>query len=415
MTTPLSFSASNIDRRLLCPGSAYEEAKYPSEKSAYADEGTFAHFIAEQCLNLDMHAADVYGVDEVVEYPTFEGTEEATITVDILAYVQDYIDYVEAIMANFDGCLHYVELAVDVSTWTREGQKSVVDSAVWIEDTRELHIIDFKYGKGVEVEAYENGQLLLGALGTLSHIIETQGPVDIESYHLHIVQPRRNHYDKWTQTQNDVAQWANSTRKKVHRIMTDDEGALPLIPTDKGCRFCKAKPHCRALADQALATVSEGFDNIITPFREALEIPQVDVKDVATLTLQEVFDCLYNVDLIKIWCKALEAQAQAYLESGEKPERCDFKLVRSKTNRVWTDEDKADRALGRAGLDVKARFQPRKLITPPTAEKLLGKKHKVMTSHVTKPEGGLTIARLSDKRDEVVTAPLDGFEAVTGD
>ena len=61
-------------------------------------------------------------------------------------------------------------------------------SASDAEDRGELHIIDFKYGQGVLVEAEENPQMMLYALGALRLF---DSLYDITEVSMSIYQPRR--------------------------------------------------------------------------------------------------------------------------------------------------------------------------------------------------------------------------------
>ncbi len=394
-TQTLRFPASGEHRWGTCLASVREEPKYPRTESKYAAEGTLAHKEFE---------AIALGNESLLG----ETIDGQVVTQDVVANVANAFDYVLMVTQSEEAPdFSDSELQVDISPWTKPGQKGSIDLV--IVDGGVLHVMDLKYGQGVEVYANNNGQLMLYALGAIDELDMIYGPFD--EVHLHILQPRRDHYDKWVTTVDALEAWGKDTKAKVDRIIATEE--LPYNPSDKACRFCRAKGECRALAEQALSTVSDGFSDIVASFEEAHK-DAMDLYDARALTNEEVFNVLDNVDMVRLFLKAIEAKAQALLESGGEPEGCQYKLVRSKTNRVWVDETKAEKAMARAGLDIKERRKPIQPISPAQAEKKLGKKHMIMTRHVNKPEGGLTIAHNSDKRPAVdrVADAIEGFDGV---
>lgn len=400
----LRFPASSADRWLTCLASVREEMKRPRETSEYADDGLIAHALADLCLTLQCPAND-FVAGELIDV---DGKNRA-IDEDHIAYVQEYIDYVHMVMASCEDPQLFVEVQLDLSPWTIQGQTAIGDVVIVDAAVGNLHVIDLKYGKGVEVEAYHNGQMSLYGAASIDQLEPLFG--EFKDVTLHIAQPRRNHWDSWVTTRPFIMEWANGqVVRTVKRIITSDEDSLPYAPSDKACRFCRAKKDCRALADEALATVSEGFGELIQPFDPDPGYPDLSTKDVPPLTPEEIFRCLHNVDMIKIWCKAVEAQGQLLLEQGQAPKPCGFKLVEGKTNRVWLENDKIERALARAGLDVNERREPVKVISVAQAEKKLGKKHRLMgDKYVLKPKGGLTVARESDKRAAIIVDVTEGF------
>ena len=413
----LRFPAHSSPRWLNCLGSVREVNTVPFvHSSIYADEGIFAHAISENCGKMECDVKDLYQPGETI---TLEKVSHE-IDNDMIVNVQDHRDYVSMVASSCTSPSVYCELKLSVADWTVAGQQVTIDDLILdVDGTNTVHIIDLKYGKGVTVDAYENEQLGLYSLAVYDYLMGhcVGGDVnDSTVFKMHISQPRRTHTDSWEMTLKELLSWGEHVRKTVSRVVKNSD--LPLVPGDKQCRFCPVKDSengCRALADASLSTASEGFGNLIEPMAEAQKRshPDIELKDVNSLTPEEIFDCLHNVDMVRIFLKALEAQAQTLLESHKAPDDVDFKLVRSKTNRAWADEVKADRALQRAGLDVKTRYQPRQLLTPPQAEKLIGKKHLVMSDkYVHKPTGGITIARMSDKRDAVNIDPTEGFESV---
>lgn len=140
---------------------------------------------------------------------------------------------------------------------------SVIVGDTWI------HIIDLKYGRGVQVFAEENEQLMLYALGALDQF-DLLG--EIETVRMTVHQPRLNHVDSWTCSVEHLRafeQRAIAAGKRALNLAdgcdTGDGGAIEdlpgmLNPGPDQCRFCKAKATCPALRDQVLATVAGDFE-----------------------------------------------------------------------------------------------------------------------------------------------------------
>lgn len=161
-------SASSAHRWLVCTPSARIETNYIEEPSIYAIEGTKAHKVAEYMLLSDEPPSKQ--LQEEWEISSEEFSEMVECAREYSNYVGDYLVFSER--ARF-------EHKVDYSPWV-PGGFGTLDFMSVIGNT--LHIIDYKYGRGQEVQASNNPQLMLYALGCLSD--------DIQEIELHIVQPR---------------------------------------------------------------------------------------------------------------------------------------------------------------------------------------------------------------------------------
>ena len=399
-TQRLRFPPSSAPRWLNCLASVREEQKYKKEQSDYASEGIDAHKVAELCMLDGVEPLVVDGVDQE--------TAEA---------IQEYIDYIEMIKSKYPNdsvITEYTELELDLSPWIIKGQTGKADNVILCEKSNgetHLDVIDLKFGRGVQVEAYENEVMLIYA-GAI--IYEMSLYYDITTITIHIAQPRRNHYDSWKVTPTMVDKFMNERVKPtVKRIIASDQSDLPYVPTDKGCEFCRARVDCRALADRSLATVAEGFDNLIEPL-DAFEVEPLGVREIPPLTADEVFRCMENLDLIDIWQKAIKERVKQLLENGEAPDNCNYKRVLSTKHRQWHDEEKADKAIGRQGIKAKDRRTEPKLRSPKQIEGLLGKNHKVIKEHAYTPQGVPIVVKKTDKRpaiDEQATEGFDNLEA----
>ena len=135
----LSPSASH--RWIECPPSVRLTELMEDKPSAYADEGTLAHSIAEGKLKSHLGYA---------ENPI--KCEDALMD----EYTDDYVAFVDEQMSVLENPSAFVEQRVDCSKYVPECFGTC--DALIISDGV-LHICDLKYGTGIKVEAVGNDQL----------------------------------------------------------------------------------------------------------------------------------------------------------------------------------------------------------------------------------------------------------------
>jgi hypothetical protein len=237
---------------------------------------------------------------------------------------------------------------------------------------------------------------------------------------MHIVQPRREHYDKFVMSADSLRAWgANVVKPRAKLAQKRDAPRIPGSHCDF-CRVAKAPPPhgpCRALTEKVLRTVADGFDIIATDGKPPANEVGVLYKDLTSLTHAEIANVLDNLDMIEACTGGVRGAALDALQAGQLIPN--YKLVRGRSNRAWdkaVEQATIDRAMARdlrkKGKDAKARFEPLALISPPKYEKLIGKDSRVMDKYVVKPDGALTIAPVGDKRPAVIVDVAgDGFDS----
>ena len=382
MAEHAKLSASGSQRWLNCPASVRMEEAFPDESSSYADEGSAAHELAELCLRKNTDA-DKYLGKAFKEYPDYPVDHEMADSVQL------YLDYVRGLKGEL-----LVEQRVDFSEWVPEGF-GTSDAIVMGQDNDEgiATVIDLKYGKGVRVDAKDNTQAMLYALGALS---EYDFIYDCDLFRLVIVQPRLDHISEWDIKRSDLLKWADIVKEKAELTLQED---APFSPGEKQCRFCRAKANCRALAEHSLQVAAEEFRSVVTP---------ITVKDISQLDNGEIAALLPQLNLIADWIKSVEAYALQELELGR--DVPGYKLVAGRSIRKWRDDTEAEQSL-RTRLKVSEIFT-KNLVSPAQAEKLLGKGHPLLGKLVIKPEGKPTIAPNSDKRPALKSSVEDDFQRV---
>lgn len=129
------------------------------------------------------------------------------------------------------------------------------------------------------------------------------------------------------------------------------------------------------------------------------------MKDAERMSVEEIAAVLPRLATIKSWCDAVASHAENLALTGVPIEG--YKLVTSRTNRKWADEQEAIRAMGM--LTNEPVFS-RKPISPSKAIAMLGKNCDSVNALIVKPEGKPTLVPVSDRRPALDT--LDGFDVI---
>jgi hypothetical protein len=388
-------SPSSAHRWIRCPGSVALEKDLPNTSSEFADEGTDAHELAAMVLTDRAHQAFAY-----------EGrvlSKGFTATKEMCEYVQKYVDTVLEYCGESNTLL--VEQRLPISHVTgEEGAAGTSDAVILTADGEELQVHDLKYGMGVEVDAEENEQLMLYALGAL----EEFGMLgDFKRVRMVIHQPRRQHLSEWDCTVEELLAFGRQVKGSAS-LATLVVGGAPLVPGDKQCRFCKAKATCPALAAKVQEEIGADFDELL--------VEQGTTREVRLLPLEQLSKHMQAVDIIEDWCRAVRQAVHAeLLAGGDVP---GFKLVQGRQgNREWTSKDEAESTMKAMRLKLDQMYKM-SIISPTDAEKLLAKDNprrwSTLQKLITRSEGKPSVAPVSDKRPAIIVKPVSSdFDDLT--
>lgn len=395
---------SAAHRWMHCPGSVRLSDGMPNETSSFAAEGTAAHELCAAVLTEGGFVADRLGryVDvktaKIVDTP--EGTDDENrffeITEEMADAVAMYVDHVKGLAGANSGL--DVEQRLDM-THLHPGIFGTGDATVFDPVGRRLHVCDFKYGKGVAVDADDNPQLLLYAAGAARRLHNAQ----IEKLTMHIVQPRAPHpkgpirsYEidllDLFEFEDTLAAAAAETDKPDAAVVAGD-----------WCRFCPAQPVCPTVRAKRLAAAAEEFGDVGEPI--ALAPPE-------TLSDEKLGALLREADQIGNYVKAVQEYAHAQAMAGKMP--AGFKLVAKRAVRKWRNDDEAKAKLLALAIEP---FEEPKLKSPAKVEgqfpgKNKAERQKAMADLVEAKSSGTNLVPSEDPRPAVVVGAANEFDSV---
>ncbi len=349
---------SGAKKWLNCTKSVQLESLSPQKDTSYTQEGTLAHTICEKLLK----------------------GQEVDCAKDMLQYCIGYKDYCIEQTSKLKNPMTYIETKLDLSAYIPNGFGTADFIAIG-ENT--LIIVDFKYGKGVEVSAQENPQLMIYALGALDMFDYIY---DIKKVELHIYQPRIDNVDSFNISVERLKEFGKIV---VERSQMAYNG-LGECSAGKHCveGFCRAKGYCKAFSEYNLQLEEFGY------------------SDKNLLTSKDLANIIERSETLESWVKSVKEYALALMLGGGKVEG--LKLVKGRSRRVIVNEDKAIEILTQSGYKD---ITNTKLKGITELEKLVGKKDfsKLLGDSIEKVEGSPTLAPISDKRAEYVvnSAELD--------
>ncbi len=357
-------SASSSHRWLNCNPSARLEQEFEDRETTAAAEGTAAHALAEHKLRKALKLRSTRPTSP------FDSDEMEVHTDDYVTFVMEQVSEAQKLCSDPKVL---IEQRLDFSCFVPEGFGT--GDCIIVAD-KLLHIIDFKYGQGILVEATENPQMMLYALGALRLF---DNLYDIEQVAMTIFQPRRENISTWCISVPELNAWTETILVPGAERAFNGEGEY--IP-GSWCTFCKASARCRARADRQL------------------QLTKYEFAKPPLLMDEEIEEILSLLDDLTKWANEIQTYAQnAAIQHGK--EWNGFKIVESRTNRKYTDEDAVIVAVKNAGYtDI---FK-KTLIPITEMERLMGKQafREILGDLVAKPQGKPTLVPISDKRQAIM-------------
>jgi len=354
-TTHAVLSASSSHRWLACTPSARLEQTLPEQKRApgqfdFSAEGTLAHDLGE--VKLKLYYGQITQEEYEESYEKIKGN--LYYNEDLETHIDNYVLYVRSQIGEDDKALF--EQRVDFSDWVPEGFGT---ADVVILSKHSVRVIDLKYGKGIPVQAKDNSQLRLYALGAYSKFQEEYP--NIKQVQYTIYQPRLDSITSDQTTIEKLLDWGGHfVKTKAKRAWA---GTGDFLPGDH-CQFCRAKATCRARSD---------FVN---------EVATLDFRPAPLLTEDEFDFVLTRAASLKTWVNDIESFAtERAVDEGIIPKG--YKLVIPKGHRTLADKELAIEFLLKKG------YKKEDILTKPDIKSVaqLEKVDKLITATL----GGLVI------------------------
>jgi hypothetical protein len=364
-------SASGAYRWMNCTPSARLELNFVEEGSnVYAAEGTLAHAFGEAALRYKFLGLSTRSYNQLVKALK----ENKLYSPEMDGEVQKYVDIVSEEFAfskkTTKDAIIMIEEKLDLTKYIQDGF-GTADTMIIADKV--LKVTDLKYGKGLKVNPENNPQLMLYGLGALEKV---EIFYDIDTVELMIVQPRLDHFDKWSINVEDLKAWAEKELRPKALSAYAGEG---LQQAGYWCQFCKAAPKCATLAAVNLKIIGDQFDEVHL------------LKD------SQLIEIYKKTDQITKWLNSIGSHMLSEAIKGK--EWKGLKLVEGRSNRKWIDEVQVQKTLEGFGYTADQIMQI-KLQGITAIEKLTGKKQfgEILSDLVIKPAGAPTLVDNNDPR-----------------
>lgn len=381
MTAHARLSASGAAKWLACPPSVKLEENFPDTGSVYAAEGTLAHSVAE--LKVRKYAVEPMST-RAFNAKMKKLKENELWQPEMDGYTDEYLEYIKAEMLSYPvKPFVTVERRVDFSDVV-PGGFGTADCLILAGDT--LHVIDFKYGKGVLVEAEDNPQMKLYAYGAARAYAMLY---NFSRVKMTIFQPRLKNISEAEISADELRRWAVDEVQPLALLADAGEGVYNPGPH---CKFCRAKVECKARAEACM--------ELVPAAEEWQEKSKGTVKAAGLYTPEELAEYLKKGALLKAWYEDITGHALTLCLNGvDVP---GYKAVNGRNSREFSDLDAAFGVLTANGVDEAVLYERRPL-TLAQAEKVVGAKtfKELVGSYIVTKPGKPTLVPASDKRQAI--------------
>lgn len=354
------YGASKGHRFGECTGSLRAEFGLPDTARYEAAEGTVAHDLADVWLKAGK--APRHRLGEIVTMKLHTGTYHIPIDEVMFTHVEQYVTR----------CLdtpgdHHFEQYVDYSILTPIPDQG--GTADFFGCTfEELDLKDFKYGVADQIFAYKNPQVSLYAVGV---ILKYDWLYSFKRVKITICQPRLNHFDTWETTVEELMdEFAPAMSLQMFEAWSP---TARRTPSERACRYCKAKLACPEAARLADALISDVFVDEREPLPPMLWTGRAP-EGVAlnpqweTQRTEVIVNILRHRKIVeKLFAEAQDELASRMFRGEKVPE---WMIAEGKNSRVVTDSDGVLNLLTGLGLSPARAFEV-KFLSPAKLETLL--------------------------------------------
>lgn len=343
MTAHSRFGGSVASRYLNCPGSVRLSEQAPERlASVYAEEGTLAHALAEDCLRNNWKADD------------------STTNAEMAEAVQVYLDFVWDIYQDGDDLCVEEKFILPIPSAAEGEVFGSNDCSIFNPETGHLTVIDYKHGKGVGVSAYENKQLMFYAAGAVASHPEW----DVKAIELVIVQPRGpfEPVSRWEMPLWQLLDYP----AQIDAAVTDALSETPTFNAGEWCRWCPASEICPVRQEKFMEAAGLTYASV-----EDIDVPALPKS--SEISPERMAAILTAFDGLSDWVQAIRERVEAKLLAGEHVPG--FKVVEKQARRKWAADELEIAGYLAMMYDIdKDDLRPRKLVTITEAERQLKSK-----------------------------------------
>lgn len=377
MSAHALLSPSSASRWLECTPSARLEAEHDDTSSDFADEGTLAHKLGEwmikhrlNLINLSVFKTKLASISKNKHYND-----------SMYEYCDQYAVFV---MEKYNAALEkdpnakiFLEVIIDLTEYIPEGFGT---GDVIIVTSETVEIIDLKYGKGVKVDAIENKQMMLYALGILNiyNLV-----YDIDTVIMTIYQPRIDNFSTWELSAKKLLAWAERYLRKQAKLAWEGKGEFK---PGKHCQFCRVRTTCKANAEFQM------------------QLAEWEFKESPYLTLEEIAVILEQSELFISWVNSIKDHALKEALAGKKIPG--HKLVTGRSTRVITEVERVKKIFQKKGYEDFDYLSTPQLLGITALEKRFGAAglQKLIGKYIDKPDGKPALVSEDDSRPEYNSA-----------
>ena len=361
----LPIGGSTAPRTLACPAWLPRSKNIPkSPAGPAADIGNLIHDVLE---NHYQHGTTLEAQIGVAKFNGHVFSEEH------LELTKECVQATETVLDQYDieeiTCEPFVQIIKDQVGGS-------IDLLGVSADGKTVLVLDYKTGMG-KVSAEDNKSILFYTLAASMDLTTAGFFKNATRFVSAIVQPKcyGTTADVWEFTKKELHEFEDQLMAAVD----ESQKAEPKAKTGKHCFYCPAAPFC------------------VDKSRQAHSAMILDTSNAAILS-----EALELTDELEAWIASTKKAATELLKMGAAVPN--YKLVPKRPTRKWGDAAAATEYLKEhLGEDA---FKT-DLITPPQAEKLLGKDRKAeLTPFIKSVSSGNTLAKESDRRPAVEVAEI---------
>ncbi len=395
------YSPSGSSRWLNCTASIeYLKTfkRVQGESNFYAEEGTCAHELSAKAIDDELSTMAYIG-------EKFNGI---VVDTEMVKETQKYVDYVNG-QVTWNSTL-WVENKVSLQHLEPKmfGTADAIifsidefelENGVYLVTEGELEIVDLKYGRGIVVEAIDNTQMMIYALGALSHLakhnIKFSPGLDVK---MTIVQPRAPHELGPIRSDYMTVAQLKDFQKEVKASIAESKSKNPVFKaTEKGCRWCEAAPFCKAYANHNMEIAKIEFSEFeLSP--EEFKKTRPEPKELSETDLVNI---MKHTKSIEYWLKSITAYCLEQLQQGKKVQG--YKLVYGRSNRAFKDQKEVEKILKEYGTEEERVYNTKFLTVAQLEKELTNEEWELIKDLIFKPQGKISLAKESDARPKVDT------------